>query len=103
MIALERYAEHPLVYANGILGFQGYTADDMFCVPANGDNNFLLHGIAEGSLLVVDRKLPFVEDELNMFQTGQIVHGKKQMKVSLTQLEGCPYVGRIIMSVNLYH
>ena len=78
MIALERYTKHPLVYVSGILGFQGYTADDMFCVPANGDNNFLLHGIAEGSLLVVDRKLPFAEDELSMFQTDRIVHGKNR-------------------------
>lgn len=48
--------QQPLVYEHGLLGFRGYLRDGLFCVIANGDNNFLLQGIAEGSLLVVDRK-----------------------------------------------
>ncbi|MCM1046788.1 MAG: hypothetical protein NC417_14890 [Candidatus Gastranaerophilales bacterium] len=102
MMSLTSYEKHPLVFANGVLGFQGYSADDLFCVPANGDNHFLPYGIAEGSLLIVDRTLPFVEEKLNIFQSDRIIDGKRQMKVSFARPEKFPYIGRIIMSVNLY-
>ena len=71
--------QHPLVYANGILGFQGYSKDNIFCVLANGDNNFLFYGIAENSLLIVDEKQPFAQGKLNVFQTTKRGDGKDQL------------------------
>ena len=88
--------QHPLVFAGGVLGFQGYGRDGLFTVLANGDNNFLLYGIAENSLLVVNQNLPYETDKLNVFQTNQVI------KLSLERLEGCPYIGRVILSVNQY-
>lgn len=46
----------PLVSSRRFIGFEGYDPEGMFCVIANGDNNFLMYGIAEGSLLLVDSK-----------------------------------------------
>lgn len=94
--------QHPLVFAGGVLGFQGYGRDGLFTVLANGDNNFLLYGIAENLLLVVNQNLPYETDKLNVFQTNQVINGKKQLKLSLERLEGCPYIGRVILSVNQY-
>lgn len=93
---------HPLVFVGGVLGFQGYGCEGLFSVLANGDNNFLLYGIAENSLLVVDQNLSYEKDRLNVFQTDNVVNGGKQLKLSLERLEGYPYVGRIIMSINQY-
>ena len=98
----ERIEQHPLVYGHGILGFEGYTGDDKFCVFANADNNFLAYGITENSLLVVDTKLPFAPEKLNDFQTDKLVEGQKQLKLSLTKLGAFPYIGRVIMSVSQY-
>lgn len=97
-----RYVQHPLIFNNGILGFTGYSADGLFCVPANRDDNFLLYGIAENSLLIVDRKQPFTENKLNVFWTDALVHGKRKLKLSLTWLASCLYIGRVIMSANHY-
>lgn len=94
--------QQPLVYEHGLLGFRGYLRDGLFCVIANGDNNFLLQGIAEGSLLVVDRKKAYQKNKLNVFRTDVVVDGQKQLKLSLTRIRGAPYVGRVVMSVNQY-
>lgn len=94
--------KHPLVSVNGVLGFQGYGCDSLFAVLANGDNNFLLYGIAENSLLVVDQSFPYEENKINVFQTGIRANGDKQLKLSLRWLEKSPYVGRVIMSVNQF-
>lgn len=96
------YNRHPLVFAHGVLGFEGYPQEGLFAVPANGDNNFLLYGIVEHSLLIVDQKQPFEMEKLNMFQTDTIIQGKKRLKLSLTRLKGFPYVGRVIMAVSRY-
>ena len=93
---------HPLVCISGTLGFQGYGHESLFAVLANGDNNFLLYGIAENSLLVVDQNYPYKENKLNVFQTGTFADGEKKLKLSLEWLENCPYMGRVIMSVNQF-
>lgn len=98
--SLER---HALIYNNGVLGFTGYTGEEkMFCVLANGDNNFLHYGIAENSLLIVDQGQPFEEDKLNVFMTDNLVNGQNQMKLSLTRLGEFLFIGRVIMSVSQY-
>jgi hypothetical protein len=83
-----------------MIGFQGYDPEGMFCVIANGDNHFLLFGITEGSLLLVDPKQLFEKDKLNVFrkdtETGQ------QWKLSLTDVENFTYAGRVALSVIQY-
>ena len=102
MINLKK--EHmALVFENGILGFYRDTdADSLFCVIANGDNNYLKFGIVENSLLVIDKNQPFEKDKLNVFQTNKIVNGEKQLKISFSQLDSFPYVGQIVMTANQY-
>ena len=94
--------KHPMVFSDGILGFQGYSADGVFCLKANGDNNFLLYGIAENSLLVVDSKQPFVPDRLNAFRTGKVRADADHYKLSLEQPGDLSYAGRVILSVMQY-
>lgn len=95
--------QHSLIMSGSLLGFEGYrNLKDMFCVHANGDNNFLLYGIAENSLLIVDPKKPFRKNGLNVFETDTIINGEKQLKLSLTRLDGCPFMGRVIMSVSQF-
>lgn len=96
------YNRHPLVFAHGVLWFKGYTHEGLFAVSANGDNSFLLYGIVEHTLLIVDQKQPFETEKLNVFQTNTIIQGQKQLKLSLTHLEEFPYVGRVIMAVSRY-
>ena len=98
----ERIEEHPLVYGDGILGFQGYTGEFKFCIFANGDNNFLSYGITENSLLIVDQELPYEPGKISIFETDKLINGQKQLKLSLTKLGNFPYIGRVIMSVSQY-
>ena len=102
MNVLNNYEQHPLVFLHGVLGFQGYPETDLFCVPVNGDNNFLSYGIVENSLLIVNRKGPFAPTALNVFQKGQTSHGEAQLKLSPVWLTDASYMGRIILSANLY-
>ena len=102
MTVLNNYEQHPLVFLHGVLGFQGYPETDLFCVPANGNNNFLSYGIVENSLLIVSRKEPFAPTALNVFQISQASHGKAQLKLSPVWLADASYVGCVILSANLY-
>lgn len=103
MVVTSLIQQHPLIFSQEILGFQGYSPEDMFSVFADGANNFLDYGIVEGSLLVVDQKIPFAEGKLCVFETGRELNGQKHLKVSKISLDGLPYIGQIVMSVNLYH
>ena len=94
--------EHPLVFAEGVLGFLGYTGEGVFSLKANGDNNFLHYGIAENSLLVIDSQKPFEQDKLNVFRTGKVSAERDQYKLSLSWLEHLTYAGQVIMSVMQY-
>lgn len=96
----KNYVRHPFVVMDVSIGIQGYATENLFCVPANLDNNFLSYGIAESFLLVGDQKQPFEAGRLNVFQTEKIVDGRKQLKLSLSWLEAAPYIGRVIMAVN---
>ena len=96
------HEQHPLVFAEGILGLLGYSPDGLWTTVADGGNHFLLHGITENSLLVVDRKLPYEEGKLNVFQTDKVRGGVWERKLSLTKLEGFPYMGCVILTINRY-
>lgn len=102
MNVLNDYEQHPLFFSHGVLGFQGYPGTDLFCVPANGGNNFLSYGIVENTLLIVDRKKPFLKTALNVFQIDQMSYGTAQLKLSSVWLADASYVGRVILSANLY-
>lgn len=97
----QMYKEHPLVLERGVLGFQGYNSEKLFCVFANGDNNFTEYGIVENTLLIVDPDQPFEDGQINVFRTDKKVKGSKQLKLSLADLD-YPYVGRVILSASHY-
>ncbi|MCI8810641.1 MAG: hypothetical protein HFF84_11115 [Oscillibacter sp.] len=96
------YTKCPVVYQDGILGVPYDSPEGLFSSFANGDNHFLLYGIAEHSLLLVNRKLPFEPEKLSVFQTDKIIDGERQMKLSLNRLEDFPYIGRVVMTINRY-
>ena len=75
MLIKNDHKQHPLVFAEGILGLLGYSPDGLWTTVADGGNHFFLHGITENSLLVVDRKLPYEEGKLNVFQTDKVIGG----------------------------
>ncbi len=90
----------PLVYNQKFVGFRGYEPEGMFCMIANGDNNFLLFGIAEGSLLLIDPKKSYEEGKLNVLRKED--NREQQWKLSLANIEGFSCIGRVIMSVMQY-
>lgn len=93
---------HPLIFKDGVLGFEGYDDTGLFSIFSNGDHHFLLQGISEGSLLVVDTQKRFKQQGLNVFKTDVIVNGINQLKLSMSRIKGADYVGRVIMSINQY-
>ena len=95
------FERHPLVFRHGLLAFEGY-GGDMLCMVANGDNNFLLHGIAENSILVVDPKKKFRKGKLNVFQTDGREDIPEPYKLSKTKLKDCSYFGRVVVSINQF-
>ncbi len=94
--------EHPLVLFGGVLGLGGFTpGDGMVAALANGDNNFLLFGIAENSLLIIDKNKHYQPGKLNVYCTD-IVDGEPAYKLSLIELADYPFVGRVVMTINQY-
>ncbi len=52
-----------------ILGCRGFdNTEDIVCMTANSDNNFLNEGIVEGTLLFIDTGKTFEEGLLNVFK-----------------------------------
>lgn len=100
---IRQYDTHPLICNEDILGFGGFqNTDRMFCVIANGDNNFLEYGIAENSLLVVDPTKPYEQNKLNIFLTQRIGSKQDYIKLSLMQPEDSVFIGRVIMSISQF-
>jgi len=93
---------HQPVSEKDVLGFDGYNIQDVFCVRANGDGNFLEYGIAENSILFVDKSMPFQDGKLSLFLTGSSETQKEPYKVSNKKIKGAEHLGRIVMSVNQF-
>ena len=91
------FEKHCPSYNNGTLGCDGFTnTDSIFCLAANGDNNFLNFGIIENSILFVDKSKSFFDGGLNVYQLQD-----GTFKLSRTELNE-EYKGRIIMATNIF-
>ena len=100
--SLREHKKHPIVFKNGIIGTAGHEDSDLFAVYANGDGHYIDFGIVEGSLLVVDRHLPYQANALNVFNLTPAETECPMLKISRTEIEGCECAGRIIMAINQY-
>ena len=92
-------AVHELTFHRDIIGVSGYDSKDVFALIANDDNHYLIHGIAQNSLVVVDPKLPYKKGKLSVFFDPT---KKPQMRISQKKLSGCSYRGRVLFSLNVY-
>ena len=80
-----------------LLGCCGYSSDDLFCLIANGDNNFVQEGIVENSLLFIDKNKDYDSNSLNVYMLSD-----EQYKLSRTNIEKADYIGRVVMVTNQY-
>lgn len=85
----------------GILGCNGYEkTDNIICLTANGDNNFLNEGIVEGSILFIETNSKFQEGLLNVFKYKSNI--SPQYKLSRNKVAGATFVGKVLMAINQY-
>ncbi len=85
----------------GMLGCNGYEQiDNIICLTANGDNNFLNEGIVEGSLLFIDTNSKYQEGLLNVFKFNANI--SPQYKLSRNKVAGATFVGKVLMAINQY-
>ena len=85
----------------GMLGCNGYEQiDNIICLTANGDNNFLNEGIVEGSLLFIDTNSKYQEGLLNVFKFKANI--SPQYKLSRNKVAGATVVGKVLMAINQY-
>ncbi len=85
----------------GMLGCNGYEQiDNIICLTANGDNNFLNEGIVEGSLLFIDTNSKYQEGLLNVFKFKANI--SPQYKLSRNKVAGATFVGKVLMAINQY-
>lgn len=85
----------------GILGCNGYEkTDNIICLTANGDNNFLNEGIVEGSILFIETSSKFQEGLLNVFKYKLNI--SPQYKLSRNKVAGATFVGKVLMAINQY-
>ena len=84
-----------------MLGCNGYEQiDNIICLTANGDNNFLNEGIVEGSLLFIDTNSKYQEGLLNVFKFKANI--SPQYKLSRNKVAGATFVGKVLMAINQY-
>lgn len=76
--------------------------DDLFALRANDDNNFLSHGIAKGTLVVVNPRLPYVPGKLSVFRSKKELVDQPNMKLSKSKLRGYSFAGRVIAAITQY-
>ena len=92
-------ATHELTFHKDIIGVSGYDSKEAFALVANGDDNYLDHGIAKNSLVVIDPELPYKKGKLSVFYAADM---KPQLRLSKKKLPGCPYCGRVLLSINSF-
>lgn len=91
------FEKHYPSHNNGILGCDGFSdTDTIFCLVANGDNNFLNFGIVNDTILFVDKSKEFKEDSINVY-----ILKDNTFKLSRTRLAEI-FQGRIVMTVNIH-
>ena len=83
----------------GLGGFGLRNRDSIFCLIANGDNNYENEGIVNNSLLFVDKDAEYREGSLNVFRQNDETY---PFKLSRTLLPGSEYVGRVFLTLNHY-
>lgn len=82
-----------------MIGCNGYTngSDNIFCLTVDGGENFLCDGIAEKSILFIDKSLPYRENKLNVFKMD-----RSKFVLSVTRPVDENYSGRVISAFNQY-
>ena len=86
----------------GILGCGGYkNTEQIICMTATGDNNFLTDGIVEGTLLFIDTSSEFKSGLLNVFKYNS--DRSPQYKLSKRKVPKADYIGKVLMAVTQYN
>lgn len=95
------FEKHPPSTMRGIVGCNGYSnTKSLICLLANGDNNFLLDGIVEDSILFIDTTALFEDGLLNVFKFPY--ENSPQYKLSKVYLSDLIFVGKVVMSIKQY-
>ena len=86
----------------GILGCGVYkNTEQIICMTATGDNNFLTDGIVEGTLLFIDTSSEFKSGLLNVFKYNS--YRSPQYKLSKRKVPKADYIGKVLMAVTQYN
>lgn len=93
--------KHSPCYHAGIIGCDGYAnAQNIICMTANDDNNFLQDGIVQGTLLFIDTDGTYEKGKLNVFRYKR--DRSPQYKLSRTKIPKGIFVGTVLMAVNQF-
>lgn len=85
----------------GVLGCGGYkNTDQIICLTATGDNNFLSDGIVEGTLLFIDTNSAYQKGQLNVFRYKS--ERTPQYKLSRKKIPHAAFIGKVLMAINQY-
>lgn len=85
----------------GVIGCGGYIEkNNVICLTASDDNNFLQEGIIQGTLLFVDADSTYEKGKLNVFRYKR--ERTPQYKLSRTKVPKGLFVGTVFMAVNQY-
>ena len=84
-----------------VIGCDGYTnTNNVVCMTANGENNFIDEGIVKNSLLFIDTSESFIAGMLNVFKLQPDC--SPQYKLSKDKVPNASYFGKVIMAINQY-
>lgn len=84
-----------------IIGCSGYSnMNNIVCLTASADNNFIEEGIVQGTLLFVDKDSTYEKGKLNVFRYKR--DRSPQYKLSRTKIPKGSFIGTVFMAVNQY-
>ena len=84
-----------------IIGCSGYSnMNNIVCLTASADNNFIEEGIVQGTLLFVDKDSTYEKGKLNVFRYKR--DRSPQYKLSRTKIPNGSFIGTVFMAVNQY-
>lgn len=85
----------------GLIGCGGYAkTNNIICLTASNDNNYISDGIVQGTLLFVDTDGAYEKGKLNVFQYKR--ERNPQYKLSRTKVPKGTFIGTVFMAVNQY-
>lgn len=97
-MSVKEYCSNAIAYEFVSRNLCPNMSENLICLIANDDNNFVNQGIYAGMHLIFDCEKEEKEGSLSCYYNSSLKHSPKY-KLSTMPLDGYKYVGRLVLAI----